>query len=230
MPARTFFRGFLLDADNTIFDFDAAERDAILATVDAPAQTLLREYRRINEGLWKEAAAGTIGLDQLAVERFRRLARELGLGEDPQSLSRRYLRELASHAQMLPGSAAALDRLSRRAVLGLLTNGIASVQRSRIAAAGIEVFFQRIFVSEEVGISKPDPAIFHLAARELHVAPYELLCVGDNPSSDIRGAHAAGMPTCWVNLHGGTYPADEPAPDYVVGGIDELLELAPPLS
>ena len=37
MAAPVSFRGFLLDADNTIFDFDAAERDALLATVDAPA-------------------------------------------------------------------------------------------------------------------------------------------------------------------------------------------------
>ena len=224
------FRGFLLDADNTIFDFDAAERDALLATVDAPAESLLREYRRINEALWKDVETGAMRLDQLSLERFRRLAGELALDADPEELSRRYLRELAARAPLLPGAAAALDSLSRRAVLGLLTNGIAVVQRSRIAVAGIEVFFQGIFVSEEIGVSKPDPAIFHLAARELHVAPYELLCVGDSPSSDIRGGHAAGMATCWVNLHGGPYPPGEPLPDYEVGGLEELLALAPPLS
>jgi FMN phosphatase YigB (HAD superfamily) len=117
------------------------------------------------------------------------------------------------------------DRLSRRAVLGLLTSGIASDQRSRIAAAGIGVF-----ISEGIGVTKPDPAVLHFAARELHVAPYKLLRVGDNPWSDIRSGHAAGMPTCWVNRRGRLCPPDYPLPDYVVGSLEGLLALAPPLS
>jgi YjjG family noncanonical pyrimidine nucleotidase len=230
MAVSSSFRGFLLDGDNTIFDFDSAEGDALRAAVGRPAEGLLGAYRLINEALWKEVETGAITPQGLAVERFRRLASRLALDGDPRELSRRYLRELASRAPLLAGAAEALDRLSRRAVLGLVTNGIASVQRSRIAVAGIEVFFQGIFISEEVGISKPDPAIFHLAARELHVAPYEVLCVGDSPSSDIRGGNAAGMATCWVNPRGAAYPATEPAPDYVVGSLEELLALAPPLS
>jgi 2-haloacid dehalogenase len=221
------FRGFLMDADNTLFDFDAAERDALLATVHAPAPALLREYRRINTALWAEADAGLISVDALAVERFRRLAAALELDGDPQELARRYLDDLSSRAYLIPGAVSVLDRLSRRAVLGLLSNGIASVQRGRLARAGIEVFFHGIFICGELGMSKPDPAVFHLAARELHLAPHELLCVGDNPAADIRGGHAAGMATCWVNLHAAPYPAEEPPPDYTVTSLEELVELAP---
>lgn len=227
MPPSASFRGFLFDADNTIFDFDAAESQALLATVHAPPDALLAEYRRINEALWRDAEAGALPLGRLASERFRRLAAALRLDADPQELSNRYLRELGARAPLLPGAVSVLDRLSRHAVLGLLTNGIAAVQRSRIARSGIEVFFQGIFVCEEVGISKPDPAVFHFAARQLHVAPHELLCVGDSPSSDIRGGWAAGMPTCWVNLRGLPYPAGEPAPDFAVASLEELLDLAP---
>ncbi len=227
MAAPPPFRGFLFDADNTILDFDAAEEQALLAAVDARADGLLAAYRRINGALWKEAEAGTISRERLAEERFRRLALELSLAVDPAHLARRYLRELAARAPLLPAAIAVLDRLSRAAVLGLLTNGIASVQRPRIAKAGIEVFFQAIIVCEEVGINKPDPAVFHLAARRLHLAPHEMLCVGDSPSSDIRGGWAAGMATCWVNLRGRPYPPEEPAPDYVVARLEELLDLAP---
>ncbi len=227
MSASGGFRGFLIDADNTLFDFDAAERDALLATVRAPAPGLLREYRRINAALWADANAGRIGVDELAVERFRRLAAALDLDADPVELGRQYLEELGGRAYLIPGAPSVLDRLSRRAVLGLITNGIPSVQRGRLARSGIEIFFHGVFISGELGISKPDPAIFHLAARELHLAPHELLCVGDNPAADVRGGHAAGMATCWVNLQAAPYPPEEPPPDYTVTSLEELLELAP---
>ncbi len=149
MPVGGGFRGFLLDADNTLFDFDRAETDALLATVRVPqtrADELLREYRRINTDLWVEAEAGRISFEGLAVERFSRLCASLGLDADPRELSRRYLQDLGGRAYLMPGALPVLDRLSRRAVLGLLSNGIPSVLRGRLARSGIDIFFHGVFI------------------------------------------------------------------------------------
>jgi len=51
---------------------------------------------------------------------------------------------------------------------------------------------QQVFLSSEIGFSKPDPRFFTAAVRELGVAPAEILLVGDDEAADIAGARAAG--------------------------------------
>lgn len=59
-----------------------------------------------------------------------------------------------------------------------------SVPRARIAA---------IFASQEVGIEKPDPAIFEAALQRTAVAPQEAVHVGDSVRLDYLPAKALGM-------------------------------------
>lgn len=54
-------------------------------------------------------------------------------------------------------------------------------------------------LSYEVGLAKPDPAIFHLVCYKLGLAPAEVLFVGDTPSADIEGPRAIGMPAMLIS-------------------------------
>jgi HAD superfamily hydrolase (TIGR01509 family) len=62
-----------------------------------------------------------------------------------------------------------------------------------LARMGLAELFSAIIDSGVVGVEKPDPAIFHLAARELGVAPEAAIHVGDLPAVDVKGARAAGV-------------------------------------
>ncbi len=73
---------------------------------------------------------------------------------------------------------------------------------------------------------KPDPEFFRLATRRLHLSPHEVLCVGDNPLADIKGAHEAGIDTCWYNPYPQSYPANSPAPDYAISDLIQLKGFA----
>lgn len=232
------YRGFLIDADNTLFDFDRAERAALLETLAAhgvegyPADIHLR-YHAINHELWREFEAGRISQGRLRTERFVRLLQ--WLPEHPREpgssigavLSAYYLEALARKGYLRRFAREVLRRLSESAALVLITNGIAEVQRGRLAAAGIGPRFRSILISGEMGLAKPDPRFFARALHELRVPREKVLCVGDSPSADIRGGHAAGLATCWVAPRSAAYPPEEPTPDYWISDLRELTAFLP---
>jgi 2-haloacid dehalogenase len=227
---RKTYRGFILDADNTLFDFDRGEREALADTLSrllpggGYPQESFESYHRINAELWKAFERGAVRLEELRIVRFRELFAQLGLKADPRQASELYIEALAGKAFLLPHAREVLENLHRRAALALLSNGLSRVQRGRLAGSGIGDLFQRIIISEEVRLAKPDPGIFLLALSELGLPGREVLCVGDSPATDIRGAHLAGLATCWVQSPGSLYPPEEPPPDYRISDLRELLD------
>jgi putative hydrolase of the HAD superfamily len=130
-----------------------------------------------------------------------------------------FLATIASHVEPDAGVARTLERLSAAHELVLVTNGSGANQRAKLARSGLERFFARIVISGEVGVEKPDRAIFEraLAGRP----PSEALFVGDDPARDIAGAHAAGLRTCWV-ARDAAYPQGLPQPDSRIASVVEL--------
>ena len=229
---RRAFRGYLLDADNTLFDFDRAEREALadtLATVlpSPPPPQVFAEYHRINAGLWRQFEQGAVSQEELRVERFMELFRTLELAGDPPRAAELFVETMAGKAFLMPHARRVLAALAGRAPLALLTNGLAQVQRGRIQRAGIGGLFRCIVISEEVGLAKPDPGIFLLAVEGLALQPKDVLCVGDSAASDIRGARLAGLASCWLAPRSARYPPQEPPPDYRISDLRGLLSLGP---
>lgn len=102
-------------------------------------------------------------------------------------------------ATPFPDVCGVIDALEARAIgLGLVSNGGAAMQWSKVRALGLASRLGTVVISEEVGVAKPDPAIFHLALDRLGVAAADAWFVGDNPDADVRGAEAAGLTAFWV--------------------------------
>ena len=226
------YRGFLLDADNTLFNYDQAEEEALDETLAVAAPLVPREkarasYRSINAGYWKRFEQGAVSLAALKVGRFVDLLKELGLEGDAEVLSDGYLTRLSQKAHFLPHAREVVLDLSRRADLCLVTNGISRVQRGRLGLSGIAGCFTAILISEELGVAKPDPRFFQAACDALHLPPSDLLCVGDTPAADVQGARAAGIDACWYSPSGADWPLGAGAPDYIIRSLKELLKFAP---
>jgi putative hydrolase of the HAD superfamily len=104
----------------------------------------------------------------------------------------RQARRLFPDAEQFPaGAAKAGTRLA------IVTNGPSDFQRETLR--GIEDRVDAVIISGEVGMAKPDPAIFLLATERLGVAPEDAWCVGDSLTHDVVGAQAAGMRGVWLN-------------------------------
>lgn len=123
--------------------------------------------------------------------------------------------------RLMLGARELLTDLSASHHLALLTNGAPDLQREKIAASGLEVFFRAIAVSGEHGIGKPKPEIFHRLLGELGVTAEEALMVGNSLERDIAGARHAGIRSVWIRVPGSEETADV-IPDHTITSLAEI--------
>ena len=216
----------LFDADNTLFDFYAAERNAHLQLCRDFGLAFSEEgyqlYHQCNAQLWHEFDLGRCTKEFLLVERFRRYLAITGEHADPEALNIAHLRSLGEGAILLPGAEALCRRLAGNHRLYLLTNAVASVQRQRFARSPIAPLFQGVFISEEIGCGKPSRAYFdHVFRAVPGLTADNALVIGDSLSSDIQGANNAGLPCCWFNPRGLPRPEGLRI-DYEIRALEEL--------
>ena len=219
----------MMDIDNTLLDFDAAERKALLETLQQFSlpcdEAAVSRYHEINSSLWGELNKGKIRRDKLVVERFDRFVKEVGAAAKATELNRAYTEHLATHADVIPGAEEALQELAEVATMIAISNGTESVERGRLKLSGFEKYFDDIFISEAVGVSKPNPKIFQMARRKLGIEHSDkVLVVGDSLSADIQGGVNAGLDTCWVNMKGLENESGL-TPTYEVKALSELYPI-----
>lgn len=203
---------YLLDADNTLFDFGKAEKNAFRRTFEALSgrpctEELYACYSRLNSALWEALERGEITKPQLQQTRFARFLREQGLSGDGDAWNEAYLDRLAEGNFLFDGAEETCRRLSAHAPLYIATNGVTRVQKRRLRESAIAPYVSGIFVSEEAGAEKPSRIYFAHVFRQLGQPPREkVLMVGDSLTSDMTGGRNYGIDTCWYN------PKEKPLP------------------
>lgn len=106
--------------------------------------------------------------------------------------------------------------------LALVTNGASDTQRGRLRVLGIEDWFQVVVVSGEIGIIKPDPAVFESVLEAFEVDPGSVWHIGDWPLTDVAGANAAGLTSVWLNRRGRSRQDKEPVPHIEIRSLTDL--------
>lgn len=220
----------LLDADNTLFDFDAAEHTALAQAPAERGYALTPEaealYLKFNGVLWAAFDRGEVSLDALLVERFRQLSAALGGEDDPVAFNRDYLTHLGEDSSLIPGALALCrDLVQGGCRLALATNGVARVQWARLNASPLAPLLEEVFISEEMGFQKPQPEFFQLALARMDAPdPRRTVMVGDGLASDIRGGNAAGIDTIWYNPKGLPVQPDV-VPTYMATSLADVRRL-----
>jgi len=218
-----------LDLDDTILDFHKAERIALSRTIQMfgvePTEDVLGRYHVINKWHWEQLELGTMTREEVLVGRFAMLFEERGIGVDATAVARAYEKNLGIGHYFLPGAEEAVDTLSGKYRLFLASNGTASVQKGRMTSANLYRFFERVFVSQEIGHNKPSKAYFDACFSQIpDFDPAKAMIVGDSLSSDIQGGINAGIKTCWVNP-GHAAPKNGIRPDYEIEALHQLPAL-----
>lgn len=142
-----------------------------------------------------------------------------GLGLSADAISADLAVRLPQFVEPDPAVLRLVRDLSGRYSTAVVTNGSRRVQRPKLERAGLASAVGPVLISGEVGLRKPDPALFRLALRRAGVAPEDALFVGDHPYEDILGAQRAGLLTCAV---GTRYFDYWPEPDWKIDRVVDL--------
>jgi putative hydrolase of the HAD superfamily len=140
-----------------------------------------------------------------------------------EQLAALFHQERRASQSLFPETAALLQELRSNYKLGLLTNGAPDLQREKIERYHLAHYFDAIVVSGELGIGKPDPAVFTAVLNDLAVSPQTAVMVGDSLKRDILGASRSGLRAVWINRVGVT--CDQQYTPLIHAQIANLREL-----
>lgn len=218
------YKYLLFDVDDTLLDFQKAEYNAFLMLMNEYnikyTDEIYAIYKNENHRLWKEYELGNIKRSEIFDNRMIPLFQHLNINDDPKAASYRFLTYLSKGAYLIGNTYKVLEKLSKKYKLYIITNGEPTVQYPRIKEVGIDKFFDMIFVSEEIGFSKPNKEFFEYI--EEHIEGFnkkEAIVIGDSLTSDIKGAINYGIDTCWFNPNGKTSDLNI---TFTIKSIDEV--------
>lgn len=219
----------LFDADNTVLDFDKSEEQALALAFDLCGlsfdSNVLAVYRRNNVAQWQRYERGEISRDEVLISRFQLTAQELNLHCNVQQLADEYEKHLHLGFFTMPHAEEVLQVLQQKCQLYIVSNGVLSIQNSRMKGSGLGKYFLKRFISEEVGCPKPQAQFFDVCFRQIpDFCKEKTLIIGDSLSSDIRGGKNAQIDTCWYNPFGAKNNTDL-VPTYEISDLRQLLEI-----
>ena len=122
-----------------------------------------------------------------------------------------------------------LNALKDKYKLGLITDGMASVQWNKIKLLGIENYFDKIIVTDDYGRAfyKPSESSFLHMLKSFKLNSKEAVYVGDNPNKDFIGARKAGLYTVRIIREVGEHKdvrlSSEYEADFLISNMEELL-------
>lgn len=224
------------DLDETLLNTSGCRPPAVEASFRFAAQ----KYPELNLEAWRKASeevkaemhdlwlnSPSSGAELLREGSYRILKK---LGIDDRSfaahVSQAYYQTWVRQLRLFPEVKEVLTVLRKRFRLGVISNGPSDLQRYKLKLFDLEREFDPIVISGEIGVAKPDPAIFRYALELANVSPGEALYVGDSPIYDIAGAKRVRMQMVWVNRNGLPIENLEIKPDEVIRDLRELLTLA----
>ncbi len=223
-------RDVFFDLDHTLWDFDKNAEETLaelfvtyrFADLGILSSDLFIEtYNRHNKRLWSLYHLGKIDKEQLREQRFSSTFMELGVESSlfPKSFELDYLRICPQKTNLFPHTHEILAYLQSKYRLHLISNGFKEASQVKIANSKLQPYFSTIVLSEDVGVHKPDPKIFHYAVRGAETTIASSVMIGDSLEADIQGALNVGMSAIYFN------PLDAPVPQNVTHAVVSLHEL-----
>ena len=226
MARITTTRAVLFDLDDTLFDHQACARAALMGVRALHAcfaaiepSDLERTHAGILEQLHLEVIGGRLPLDAARVERFRQLYGVAGVDADDAlaaEAAAAYRDAYIGARVEVEGASALLAAVRQHARVIVVSNNLLHEQQAKMRHCGLDRYVDELIVSEDAGVSKPDPGIFELALERAGVPAAEAVMVGDSWVNDIEGARAVGIRAIWFNRTGA------PVPDPAVPVLERL--------
>lgn len=207
----------LWDIDGTLLDFVASEKYALRKTFRAFGFELSDEdivvYSEINDSYWTKFDKGEVTKAEVYELRFRDFFIKLGTKEeelpDTAAINDMYQVALGEVFFFHDGAEKLVKDLKDDGYRQyIVTNGSTVAQQSKLKLSGLGELCDGVFISELMGLQKPDKAYFDKCFEAIpNFKREEAIIIGDSLTSDIKGGNNAGIMTCWFNPGGKTNTA-----------------------
>ena len=196
----------LWDIDGTLLNFEEAEKCAIhrcfeIFELGVCTEDMLQRYHKINQRYWEALERGEMSKDEILVGRFREFFHQEGLDEQKaEAFNAEYQIRLGDTVCFCDYAYELVCKWKGSIKQYAVTNGTAIAQHRKLANSGLDKVLDGAFISDELGVEKPNPAFFDIVLRK--IGPFskkEILIVGDSLTSDMQGGNNAGILCCWYH-------------------------------
>lgn len=230
------YKTLFIDLDNTLYDFSGNSREAYIAVYNLldydrwfrSFEHYYEIYEEYNLRLWALYAEGKITKEHLNAERYSHPLRVVG-APDPEAIGAQFwdeaMKRLPLGSRLMPHAKEILTYLRPKYKMYILSNGFTELQSRKMQSAGIAHYFDGMILSEDIGVNKPNPAIFTHALRVAESTAEESLMIGDNYEVDIEGAQRVGIDQVFYNISKKDLNPEHPQPTFTITSLLELKKI-----
>lgn len=230
------YKTLFIDLDNTLYDFSGNSREAYIVVYNLldydrwfrSFEHYYEIYEEYNLRLWALYAEGKITKEHLNAERYSHPLRVVG-APDPEAIGAQFwdeaMKRLPLGSRLMPHAKEILTYLRPKYKMYILSNGFTELQSRKMQSAGIAHYFDGMILSEDIGVNKPNPAIFTHALQVAESTAEESLMIGDNYEVDIEGAQRVGIDQVFYNISKKDLNPEHPQPTFTITSLLELKEI-----
>ncbi|NQP65263.1 HAD family hydrolase [Streptococcus suis] len=221
------------DVDDTLYNQIEPFRKAFEKNFrfpDIDIEAVFKTSRRLSDEVFEKSESGAISMDEMQIYRIKNALQLYGFNIsniDALQFQKDYSKfqnniELSRRLKVL------FDTLiSNDIILGIITNGPSSHQWTKILNLNLNSWIpkERMIISADVGVAKPNKKIFDLAKSKVSDDEHEYYYVGDSFLNDVVGAKKAGWKSIWYNHRKRVADNESVASDFVVENEEDLTQL-----
>ncbi|MDE5711718.1 YjjG family noncanonical pyrimidine nucleotidase [Bacteroides sp.] len=227
------YKNLFFDLDDTLWAFSQNARDTFEEMYHKydydrffrSFEHFYTLYQRRNAELWEEYGRGEVTKEELNRRRFLYPLEAVGAGDAAlaKTFSDDFFSVIPTKSKLMPHAGEVLEWLHGRYNLYILSNGFQELQCRKMRSAGIDRFFRKIVLSDDIGILKPRPEIFNFALSTTQSELHDSLMIGDSWENDVAGARGVGMHQVFYNV---TDKTDLPfRPTYHIHNLKDLMQI-----
>ena len=198
---------FLFDLDQTLLDFHASEYKALGIVLNSNGLSLSDEiyqaFKEYNKSLWLELEKGNITRPELFIRRFQYVF-SLSEGDatalEPLKVNDDFIRTMSVNGVLMDGALEFIKKIKENipdARIYIASNGATINAQGRLASTGLDKYIDYLFISEDMGVTKPDAAFFDVCFDRIAEPKSSCIMIGDSLSSDMLGAKNASIDSVW---------------------------------
>lgn len=228
------YTDILIDLDDTLIDTATNTKDTVreiyndyhLNKYFDMFDSFFSFYHTNVSKLWDMYNKGQISKDEIQKNRFHSSLGHLKDfdNERIQTINSDYIGRIMKKETLIEGALELLEYLKPRYKIHILSNGFTEMQYTKMESAGLSCnYFTNIILSDKVGVNKPHPDIFKYAIEKTGVTPNNIIMIGDNIQTDIKGAYDSNIDQIWFNPE--DKPFDEFKPTYIINKLSEIKNI-----